>query len=728
MVAVGVGGGRAGIGAAVAVLGRWLGSENDRWVLWLPVAIGGGVSLYFALPAEPPVWVGLVAAVLSAVALMVFPAGRVGPQWIRPLAAIALALAAGFAAGQWRTALVQEVGLEKSLGTVTVNGRVARIEDRERGIRVVLQNVRISGLEPHLTPPSVRITLARADQEIWPGDWIRVTADVSPPPAPVAPGAFDFQRDLFFKGIGAVGFAFGQAEVTARDAPLALSSAAFWIGVETVRRGIAARIRDVLTGDAGHLAVALMTGQVGGISQGAMDDMRDSGLAHLLAISGLHVGLVAGIVLFSVRLALALIPVLALNAPIHKWAAAAAIVAAACYAVLAGGTVPTVRAVLMAGLLIAAVMIERRGITLRMVAWAAAAILLLKPESLMGASFQMSFAAVVALVAGYEAVRDRWPGMTARFGWPGRIALYVAGVGFTTLLAGTATAPFGVFHFNQFAVYSLLANLVAVPVTSLWIMPLCVVAFALMPFGLEALALTPMTVGLEAVLGVANAVAGLPSAAIPLPTPPDWAFAVFVLGGLWLCLWRRWPRLIGIGVMAAGLIGFGFAKTPDVLIDREARIAALYVEGGGLSFTPQTGQRFVRAAWLRRAGEPEETATPAHRAASRAANKPGANPATAGDWQCDGEGCMLHRRGRTVAVVWTLGALADECRTADVVINLGQRNAVCRGPVAVIGPAALAGLGAHALSIGPKGEIFIESDVGDRGQRPWVLRPDGRVR
>ncbi|MDA0676085.1 MAG: ComEC/Rec2 family competence protein, partial [Proteobacteria bacterium] len=184
-----------------------------------------------------------------------------------------------------------------------------------------------------------------------------------------------------------------------------------------------------------------------------------------------------------------------------------------------------------------------------------------------------------------------------------RAALYVGGVGFTTLLAGMATAPFGVFHFNQFSFYSLLANLIAVPVTSLWVMPLCVAAFALMPFGLEAWALIPMRFGLDVVLGVARTVAELPGATIRFPTPPAWAFAVFVLGGLWLCLWRRWPRLIVVGVMAVGLFGFGVANTPDVLIDREARIAALYVEGAGFRSRPRPASALCGRQAGRRTGD-----------------------------------------------------------------------------------------------------------------------------
>ena len=222
-----------------------------------------------------------------------------------------------------------------------------------------------------------------------------------------------------------------------------------------------------------------------------MATLRDSGLAHRLALSGLRMGLVGGILFGGLRGGLALVPPLALRFPIKKWAAAAAILGAFAYGMVAGATVPTQRAFLMIGLVLAAVLFDRRGISMRTVAWAAVIVLLFRPESLLGPSFQLSFAAVVALIAVYEAVRDRRR-LDGPLGWRRRIVLYIAGVALTTLVAGMATAPFAVYHFNRFADYGLAANLIAVPVTALWTMPRALVAFALMALGPETLARAPM--------------------------------------------------------------------------------------------------------------------------------------------------------------------------------------------------------------------------------------------
>ena len=229
-----------------------------------------------------------------------------------------------------------------------------------------------------------------------------------------------------------------------------------------------------------------MTGDRGAINDDVWQALRDSGLAHLLAISGLHVGLVAGILFFTLRGGLAMIEPLALRHPIKKWAAAAVMVGALGYVVLTGGTVPTQRAFVMLGLVLLAVMLDRRPFSMRLVAWAAVIVLVTAPEAMLGPSFQMSFAAVVALIATYEIAKEpmrRW----RRGAGPGRRAMvYLAAVALTTLVAGLATSPFALYHFNRVAAYGLAANLFAVPITSLWIMPWTMVGYALMPLGLEA--------------------------------------------------------------------------------------------------------------------------------------------------------------------------------------------------------------------------------------------------
>ena len=259
-----------------------------------------------------------------------------------------------------------------------------------------------------------------------------------------------------------------------------------------LRQSITDRILTQLPGETGAVAAALMTGYQTAVPEPVMAAMRDSGLAHLLSISGLHIGLVAGLLFVGLRRALALIPPLALAHPIKKWAAGAALIGAFGYLLLSGAPVPTQRAFLMTGLMLVAVLLDRRAISMRSVAWAACAILLITPEALVGASLQMSFAAVVALVAAYEGTRDYRMRQRIGSGPLRRAGLYVAGIALTSVVATLATAPYSVFHFNRLALYGVVANVLAVPLTGLWVMPWAVAAFLLMPFGLEGLVANPL--------------------------------------------------------------------------------------------------------------------------------------------------------------------------------------------------------------------------------------------
>lgn len=464
----------------------------------------------------------------------------------------------------------------------------------------------------------------------------------------------------------------------------------------------------------GAIASALMTGDRSAIDAPTLQAIRDSGLAHLLAISGLHIGLVAGILFFVVRAGLALVPALALRHPIKKWAAVAAIAGAFAYAQIAGATVPTQRAFLMVGLVLLAVLVDRRGISLRLVAWAAAVILLVQPESLLGPSFQMSFAAVTALIAAYEAARRRSRGAA---GWGRKLTLYASGVAFTTVIAGAATAPFALFHFNHVALYSVAANLIAVPVTALWVMPFALLAFLLMPFGLHGLALAAMGAGVDAVIAVANTVSAWPGGQAYVPALPTAGLAIAALGGLWLCLWARRWRFWGVPVLAAGLASVALTTPPDILVDGKGRLMAVKDASGALVFSESRYNSFSRKAWLARAGFP-------------AFEKPQLWPRTTGEaaadgkLRCDGAGCLYQTNGRTAALVRRAEALAEDCASADVVVTaLFTRNACPATPL--IDRASLIHGGAHAVWITEKG-VEIHSVNEGRGNRPWVVREKRR--
>ncbi|MEK7245695.1 MAG: ComEC/Rec2 family competence protein [Pseudomonadota bacterium] len=711
---------RAGVNPSSGAERAWeklFSEEQDRLALWLPVFLGVGIGVYFALPSEPGWWMGTLLVVatggLMAAARLVSPSG-LG----RVAAGALIATALGFAAAQVRTASVAAPVLEQKTSPVSLSGRIVLVETLPagEGARITLDRIRSSLIAPERTPEYVRVRLKRPPAEpLVPGDWISARAVLSPPPAPSAPGAFDFQRHAYFRSLGAVGFVIGGVTRIARAEDGPGGEGEFWRGLERLRQDLTLRIQTALPGATGAVAAALMTGDRSAIPASLNAAMRDSGLAHLLSISGLHVGLVAAILFVGLRAALALVPPLALKFSIKKWAAAAAIPGTLAYAVLSGMAAPTQRSVIMVGLVMVAVLADRRALTMRTLAWAAAAILLVQPESLLNPGFQMSFAAVAALIAAYE-----WKGEFQKSpedsGWARNLFGVFVAVALSSLVATAATTPYAVYHFNRFAVYGLAANMIAVPLTSFWIMPWAVLAFALMPFGLEALALGPMGVGVEAVNAVAEAVADWPGAGILAPAMPLWGLVLATVGGLWLCLMRRRWRLAGVPVVIAGLASAVLTAPPDVLVDGEGRLLAVRTAEGSLAISAPKGSRLSRDTWLRLSGVEEGEAAPWPR--------PG-EADDAGRLRCDHMGCVVRAHGRAVARVRDRGALIEDCARAELVVSTVPTKRLCAGAQAVIDRSDLRAKGAHAIWIGADG-ITVKAVNDARGNRPWVLRPPER--
>lgn len=561
---------------------------------------------------------------------------------------------------------------------------------------------------------------------------MRLRAVLLPPPRPIAPGAFDFARRDYFRRIGATGYVVAPPEPQIRDAA---GQGGFALGLARLRQTITGRITASLGGAAGGIAAALLTGDRGGIPKETLGALRNSGLAHLLAISGLHLSLVAVILFFCIRAGLALIEPMALRRPIKKIAAVAALVGAFGYLLLTGATVPTQRAFIMLAIVLLGVLVDRVAISMRLVAWAAVVVLLMAPESLLSVSFQMSSAAVVALVAVYEALRMHAPGWRSDPRWWRRIVLYVGAVALTTFVAGAATGPFAVFHFNKLALFGVAANLIAVPITAFWVMPLGLAALFLMPFGLEQLALVPMGWGLDAVIGAAETVAAWPGAVTLLPAMPDWGLVAIALGGLWLALWRGGWRFAGVAVLAGGLASGLFTPSPDVLVSEAGRLLAVKAPDGTLVLSSRRFARFQGSAWLRQAGQPTTRDWPvdpgllrgkrkrAYEQAAGGAATPASGPAP---WlACDGLGCIYRSKSQVVALAQDERALAEDCRRATVVVSLQPLAGRCPSARRKVDRFDLWRAGTHAIYLSPK-SIRVVTVRGAQGGRPWTRNPENR--
>lgn len=707
-------------------LGSWLRdeamAERERWPLFAPVAIGIGIGLYFAFSSEPLLWPPLAAA-LAGAALVLWgrfaePRGRtrIGPGVI-VLGLVLALVGGGMAAAKLRTVSIAAPVLEKRIGPVIVTGRIAGIEDRAGGRRITLDHVEIPGVEGPRTPYSVRINLRGPEPTLSAGEWIRIRAGLGPPPGPAAPGAYDFQREAYFARLGAVGFAVGRAVAIAAPEGMGLSRTLVdraEIRLEQLRYDITTRVRDGVGGGEGAVAAALMTGEQAAIPQDIIDAMRNSGLAHLLAVSGFNFVLIAGMLFYLARAILALISPLALRFPTKKWAAVAAILGGAGYFAITGDSIATERAFIMVSLVFLAVIADRTPISMRTLAWAATLILLLQPESLLGASFQLSFAAVAALIAVYEGWgRNAFDAtvhetdMPAARRWLRIVTAYVAGIAITTLIASAATAPFLVYHFNRFATYGLVANLVAVPLTAVAIMPWSLLAFALMPFGLEKFALLPMGWGVAALDWIAKTASGWPEAVVTVPAVPAISIAVVALGGVWLCLWRRRWRYLGIPIFVVGLLVAARSRPPDIQVDEGANLIAVRAADGGLMLSSHRAAKMHADSWVRRTGNllPEPW--------------PKQGLSSDGRLNCDALGCVYRARGQVVALAQSGAALAEDCAAATVVVSLVPLRHFCVGAKTTVDRFDLWRNGAYAIWLDPD-RVTVVSARRWQGRRPWV--------
>lgn len=686
-------------GALAADFAAAVLAERERWSLWLPVALGMGVGIYFALPVEPPLWIGLCAAV-SALAATAGLQGRAAGI----AAAVFLALILGFALGEMRTRAVTAPLLDRSIGPVGVEGRVVELEHRDGAVRLTLDRLTIPRLAPQRTPERARISLRGARPDIPLGARVRVNAILRPPPEPAAPGAFDFQRQAFFDRLGATGFSTGRLQVLRLDPPAGpVEAARLWIA--EVRKKITERMLALLPGAVGAVAASLITGEQGPIPAADMQAVRDSGLAHLLSISGLHMSLVVGLVFFVVRGGLALVEPLALRWPTKKIAAVVALIVGFLYLQLSGASPPTQRSFIMVAIVLLAVLIDRQAISMRTIAWAAAAVLLIAPESLVGASFQMSFAAVVALIAVFETTGDKLMAMRADSGVIRRAFLHLGGLSLASVVATLATAPFTIFHFNRLPLYSLVANLLAIPIAELWVMPWGMVALLLMPFGLAGWATAPMGWGIEGILAVAKWTASLPGAVMVLPEMPIAALVAIALGGLWLCIWQRRIRWLGTAGIALGILLAVASRPPDFLVSSDGKLIGARGEDGDLALSRRRAG-FVPDTWIRRQGQ-----------------EAGADWAAL--WRCGASGCSRSYGPTEVVLVRTPDERRLACAREGIVVIATIPAQYCRSPRLVIDLLDLRADGTHALRFDGS-EVRVETVRGVRGQRPWVAAAPGR--
>ena len=555
-------------GLLVGMRGAVAGAiEHRRLFLLLPYVMIAGLVVAFELPAEPsPVLLG--AGGIAAIAALVMT--RRSIAWNR-WSGLGVAFWLGFCllaihGASFGTAMlarpaygtyevrVDEVLIANADGVKAVVSAIAP-QDGARGLPMRRARISVAGL-PGLAP----------------GDVIRGKVRFYPVPGPVVPNGFDTQFHSYFDGIGAYGNTIGAVERVRTGEPGAPERL-----IDSVRRGIAARIDAALPQPSAGIARALITGDQSMVSDEARDTMAAAGLAHVLSVSGLHLTLVAMLVMATLRGGFAVVGGFDRFISTKRVAAAGAIVASLGYYAISGGNVAALRSTIMIVLVLGAVVAGRRALTMRNVALAALAIIVTDPASVFRPSFQLSFAAVVALIGAWEMLR---PGDEKDRGWLGKVWAYFVGGALTSLVAGAATLLFSIYHFQQTAPLSVLGNLMSEVLIGFVMMPAALIATLLMPFGLEAPFLAVMGWSIDGMLWVATVVAawsaGISASPLLLPIALLLGFAALA----WFTFFTTWHRFIGPVLLVPAVLLLALDRPPDVLIsDTTQAIAMRGAEG-----------------------------------------------------------------------------------------------------------------------------------------------------
>lgn len=573
-------------------------AQELRWRLWTPVAFGGGCAAYFALKTEPALW-PLALAAFVAVALWLAAKALHRHRPLRLILMLIVCFALGLLAAKARAVAVSAPIAPVMIAPTVIEGWVVDVDSPgSSGARIVVAPVRIQGLAPEETPVRLRATVRGEAPE--PGQSIRLFAILNPPPAPAAPGAYDFGRGAYFQRMGGVAFALGETRPAWLEPPP--WSLRFVMAVNALRYDLAQRIVARQGERAGGIAAAMTTGHEAWLDPEEMEVMRDSGLAHILSISGLHMAVVGGFSFFLIRLLVACWPWLALRAPGKKIAAVAGLIAVGGYLVLSGSPPPAERAAVTASIAFLAILLDRQAITMHALAVAAFVVLLLQPEAIVTPGFQMSFAATAALVALVEA----WPRRPREISAPlailavQRTGAWVGAAVLASLVAGAATGPFAMQHFNRTAMYGLIANLATAPVSDFVIMPALALGAVLEPLGFGAPFLWIAAQGIDLLLAVGEWVAGLPGAVQTVASAPAAALPVAFLGVLFCCLWRGPVRWLGVPFACAVLL-WPRPAPPDLWVGEGGTQAAFVSDRQATVVRPGVRQ-FAVDVWSRRRG------------------------------------------------------------------------------------------------------------------------------
>jgi competence protein ComEC len=701
-----------------------LQSEIDerRLALWVPVAAGTGAVFYFNAEREPSLWLSAPVFAFAALAAVVLRT--------RPVAfAIAIAftaLSGGLVCGCLRSVRVAAPILDH-IRIVTLTGFIEQMDLRRSGARFVLRVSTAEGLDPATTPLRVRVTTRGAPQANA-GDFVVVKARLMPPAHAVLPGGYDFARDAYFAGLGAVGNVLGRIETMPAPDPPDIASR-ISAAIDRGRNVLEARVDRTVGGEAGAVAAAMVTGKRDLLDDVTMDTIREAGIFHVITISGVQMTLVAGIFFWTLRALMAMSRTLALHYPIKKWAAGMAMAGAIAYDLATGSRIGTERALIMTLVLLGAILFDRQALSMRNLAVAALVVVVIWPEAILGASFQLSFAAVAGLVAVYEmradvarkAARkktdrpltpdrnDRLLHLLDRLrAGPGRVL-------FATLCASAATASFMANDFHELSPYVLIGNPLTLTLIEFFAVPAALVGTALYPLGLDAWVWHALGLGINLVLFVARLIAEAPAATVHVDQFAPWAICFLALAVCSAVIWRTsLLRLTALPLALIGIAGATAGERFDVAVSPSGDGVAVRGPSGRLTVIGQRPDLFAAEQWLTAAGDARQPA-----AAVITLRKPSVDPAAP---RCDRLGCVAALAdGRHLSLVLDREAFLEDCAKADIIVSPLRAPSSCDAEL-VIDRRKLAATGAVTLRLDEE-KIRIETARAPDENRPWSKPP-----
>ena len=616
---------------------------------------------------------------------------------------------------------------------VQVKGYLEEVDHRHQGARFILRVTMIEGLERERTPYRIRLTTKR-DMTFEAGTGVALRARLVPPAHASLPGGYDFARDAFFARLGAVGSLIGSVEPTLIETPADLTLR-FYAHIDRIRNALAKRVEASIGGPSGAIGAAMVTGKRDYLDDPTRETIREAGIFHIITIAGVQMTLVAGIFFLGFRRLLALSRTLALHYPIKKWAAGLAIFAAIAYDILTGSRVGTDRALYMTVIMLGAVLCDREAFSMRNLALAAFIVVLVEPEALLGASFQLSFAAVAGLIAIWElrsaasnrAFALKSTPQKARMDYHDKflLALDRARHGpfsmlLSTICATACTLSFMAYNFHELSPYVLIGNPLTLAMIEFFAVPAALLGSFLYPLGLDQWIWLYLGLGIDLVMWLARWISDLPGATVHLKAFAPWTLNFLALAVLCAVLWRSWlMKALALPLLAIGMWGTVLGDPFDVVIAPQGDVVGFRGSDGRLMVMGARPNSFTVEQWLRADGD----GRPAAKSVSVTPRKTVAGAAA----RCDAYGCVGELSdGRLVSLVLDERNFAEDCAKADVIVSPLYAPTGCSAELVLDG-GRLRETGAVMFRVGSP-DLQMRSDRAMGENRPWSLAPRGQPR